>query len=491
MSQDQVGRAPTTTTNRHAAATSLLLVVLCGVQFIDAFDVASMGPALPEIQQDLDMPPGSLQWIITAYVLGYGGLLLLGGRLADLFDRRKLLLAALAVFVVASVVGGLATSGEVLIAARLVKGVTAAFTAPAALAILLHTFADEHARAKALGTYISVSAVGFTSGLVLGGVLAAASWRLVLFVPATLAVVLLVAAVRVIPRPAATAGRGERQRVDVLGAVVVTAALLTLVYGVSRTAESGWGDGPTVGVLVAAVALLAAFVAIERSRRVPLVPLAIFGRAGLSRGNGAIFLLQGSYVAWQFLATLYLQNEHGWSPIEVGLVFAPGGLLVMLTAGWWAGRVTRYGAWPIASAGMVLMVVGTASTLALGTLDNALVFGVGSTIIGVGYAMCFPAANISAVAGARPDEQGLASGLFTASFQIGGGVVLGVVASVFAAAGTGAGAYRSGVTAAVAVALLALAVCLSGLRRRHEPGTPVITAVAGEPRPLGTAASPS
>ena len=487
MSENRVGHQPTVT-GRPAAKAGLLLLVLCGVQFIDAFDVASMGPALPEIQRELGMSPDSLQWVVTAYVLGYGGLLLLGGRLADLFDRRRLLLAALAVFVVASVVGGFATSGEVLIGARLVKGVTAAFTAPAALAILLHTFSDEQARAKALGTYISVSAVGFTSGFVLGGVLAGATWRLVLFVPAALAVVLLLAALRVIPRRGGVPA-GRRPSVDVIGALLVTAGLLTLVYGISRAAESGWGEGLTLTALAVGALLLVTFVVVERVRQAPLVPLDIFTRPDLSRANITIFLLQGSYVAWQFLATLYLQNEFGWTPLEVGLVFVPGGLLVILTAGYWARQVARRGAWPIASGGMALMVLGIAATLALGEVDNVLLFLIASTLIGVGYAMCFPAANISAVAGARPDEQGLASGLFTASFQIGGGVVLGIVASVFAAASAGPGAYRSGVTAAVVVAALALALCLSGLRRRPDPPGPGDRSRAGESQTPTTEAS--
>lgn len=457
------------------ARAGLLLIILCAVQFIDAFDVSSMGPALPEIQRDLGMSPDRLQWVVTAYVLGYGGFLLLGGRLADLFNRKTLLLGSLGVFVVASVVGGLATSGDVLIAARLAKGIAAAFSAPAALAILLNTYDEEGERNRALGTFIAVSAVGFTSGLVLGGVLAAVSWQLVLFVPAALALVLMALAVPVIPRQQGHLG-DDRQPVDLFGALAVTAGLLALVYGVTRAAESGWGDGATIGVLAVAVVLLAAFVQIQRVHRAPLVPLGIFTRPGVSRGNAAIFLLQGSYVAWQFLATLYLQNVQQWSPVEVGLIFAPGGLLVMLTASRWAGQVAKHGPWPIASAGMVLMVLGIASTLLLGDLNSALVFGVGSTVIGVGYAMCFPAANISAVAAARPDEQGLASGLFIASFQIGSGFVLAIVASVFGSAGeAGLGSYRAGLITAVVVAALALTVCLTGVRRRSQPPAPAAT----------------
>jgi MFS family permease len=432
------------------------------VQFIDAFDVASMGPALPKIQHALGMTPQTLQWVVTAYVLGYGGFLLLGGRLADLFDRKRLLMVALAVFVLASIVGGLATSDTVLIAARLVKGVTAAFTAPAALSILLHTYDDEAQRHKALGAFLSISAIGFTGGLVLGGLMAAGTWRLVLLVPAVLALVLLTLAPAVIPHPTT---HGERQ-VDVLGALTVTAALLALVYGVSTSSDNGWGSGSTIVSLTAAAVLLAAFVQIQRVRRSPLVPLAIFRRPGLARGNVTIFLLQGSYIAWQFVATLYLQNARGWSPLEVGLVFAPGGLLTLLTAQRWAGQVMRRGAWPIATAGMVLMLVGTLWTETLGSLDSILVFGVATVVMGLGFPMSYVGANISAIAGARPQEHGLASGLFIASAQVGSGVILGLVATVFGhAVHADVADYRAGLAVALAAAVLATVSCLTGLRR--------------------------
>ena len=446
-----------------------LLVVLCAVQFIDAWDVASMGPALPPIQGDLGMSPTSLQWVVTAYVLGYGGFLLVGGRLADLFDRKRLLLIPLFIFIIASVVGGLATSGELLIAARFVKGVTAAFTAPAALSLLLHTFRDGNERQRVLGIYLAVSSVGFTSGFLFGGLLAAASWRLVLLVPAGLAVILLVVASRVIPQQE-RGNNDQRESVDVLGALTVTSGLMALVYGVSRASTSGWGDAPTIGVLVAAGVLLASFVQIERVGQAPLLPLGIFTRPGVSRGNATIFLLQGGYVGWQFISTLYLQDVHHWTPLQVGLIFAPGGVITLLTAQRFAGLVTRHGPWPIGSIGMLLMTLGTAWTLTISNLDNVLVFIVASVISGFGYTMAFVAANISAVAGARTNEQGLASGLFIASFQVGSGVVLGVVASVFASGAlSGANAYRSGIVVAVVAAVLALVISLAGLSRSSEP----------------------
>jgi MFS family permease len=364
------------------------------VQFIDAYDIAAMGPALPKIQRDLGMSPDALQWVVTAYVLGYGGFLLLGGRLADLFDRKRLLIASVLVFAAASAVGGVAAAGWVLIAARLAKGITAAFTAPASLAILLDTHEEGQARNKALGAYLSIAAVGFTSGLVLGGLLAAVTWRLVLLIPAGLALIAAITAARVIPHGQRRAAQ-QREPVDMLGALTVTAGLMALVYGVSRASASGWGDSLTIGSLAASCTLLAAFVQAQRVRRVPLVPLRIFTRPGLSRANAAMFLLQGSYVGWQFIA------------------------------------------------------------------------------------MSYPATNITAVVGARPEEQGLASGLFVASFQVGSGVILGIVASVLAAdTHPGLSDYRLAVTATAAAAALAVLTCATGLMTRSraadtpDPGVP-------------------
>ncbi|OPG07930.1 hypothetical protein B1L11_29295 [Microbispora sp. GKU 823] len=262
----------------------------------------------------------------------------------------------------------------------------------------------------------------------------------------------------VIPRPGVHA---ERQRVDVLGALTVTTALMALVYGVSLSSSHGWSSSLTIGSLAAAAVLGAAFVQTQRVRRSPLVPLAIFRRPGLARGNITILLLQGSYIAWQFVATLYLQNAHGWSPLEVGLIFAPGGFLTLLTAQRWAGQVMRRGAWPIATAGMVLMLFGILWTETLGSLDSILVFGVATIVMGLGFPMSYVGANISAIAGARPQEHGLASGLFIASAQVGSGVVLGVVATVFGhAVHADVADYRAGLAVALAAAVLATAACL-------------------------------
>jgi hypothetical protein len=248
---------------------------------------------------------------------------------------------------------------------------------------------------------------------------------------------------------------------------MITTGLLALVYGIAMGSGHGWSSGQAIVSLVAAAVLLAAFVQAERVRRAPLVPLGIFRRPGLSRGNITMFLLQGSYVTWQFIATLYLQDVHRWSPLEVGLIFAPGGVLALLTAQRWAGQVMRRGAWPIATAGMVLMLAGIAWTEALGSLQTILVFGLATVVMGLGYPMTYVGANISAIAGARPEENGLASGLFIASAQVGSGVILGIVTSVFGnAVHADLATYRTGLAVTLGVAVLATIAGLTGLRRR-------------------------
>jgi MFS family permease len=212
--------------------------VVCAVQFLDAMDIASMGSALPKIQAELHMSPSELQWVVSGYVLGFGGFVLLGGRLADLLRRRRLLITWLVIFAAASLLGGLADSGGLLVGTRVLKGVSAAFTAPAALAILLDTYRDGERRNSALGVYLMTASVGFLLGLVVGGALATVTWRLTLFLPAGLACLIAVLARMVIPADQPRAA--GRARPDVAGAVTVTAGLLALVFGVTRAAASGW-----------------------------------------------------------------------------------------------------------------------------------------------------------------------------------------------------------------------------------------------------------
>jgi MFS family permease len=448
------------------------LVTLCGVIGLDGMDVASMSPTLPAIQDDLGMSATSLQWVVSAYVIGYGGFVLLGGRLADLFPPRRLLLVAMLIFAVASFVGGLANDGDLLIATRLAKGIAAAFTASAALAILLRTYHEEDERNRALGVFIATGAVGFTTGLALGGLLTEGSWRLTLFLPAFLGLVTAAGTVRFVPT-LARATTGQRH-VDVIGAVLVTAGLLALVYGVSNASSAGWGDGETLLALAGSALLLAAFVAVEHIRSQPLVPLGIFRRPELAPADVAAMLFQGSYVAFQFVATLYLQERLGWTPLETGLAFVPGGLAVVLFSARFAGLVSRTGAWPLAAGGLLIQAIAYLwFELAIGNVDPVVLMLVAQSAIGLGYAAIYPSLNIAAVAHAHEDEQGLAGGMFIAATQVGSGIVLGACAAVFAAsADAGLGAHRGGLWVVVGAVGLGTLLALAMAARRA--GAPAI-----------------
>src|SRR5690349_22041555 len=243
-----------------------LLIVLCGALFLDALDVSMVGVALPSIRADLGLSTASLQWVVSGYVLGYGGLLLLGGRAADLLGRRRVFLVALGVFAVASLLGGLVSTGPLLIAARLIKGMAAAFTAPAGLSIITTTFAEGPARNRALSIYSAFGASGFSMGLILGGLMTQVGWRWTFLLPAPVALAVLVAGLRLIPRQPRPV-RGGARSYDVAGAVTSTAALLLLVYAIVEAPAIGWTAPRTIGAFAGVTALLGIFVAIERRVR--------------------------------------------------------------------------------------------------------------------------------------------------------------------------------------------------------------------------------
>ncbi len=312
---------------RWSAREWAILIVLCGALFLDALDVSMVGVALPSIRTALGLSTSSLQWVVSGYVLGYGGLLLLGGRAADLLGRRRVFLAALALFAVASLFGGLVSSAGLLIAARFIKGIAAAFTAPAGLSLLTTTFHEGPMRNRAISVYSAFGASGFSLGLVLSGLLTEISWRWTLLVPAPVALLTLIAAIKVIPRPAVSREPRGSRRFDIPGAATVTGAMLLLVYTVVSAQQVGWGSARTVGSFAAVAVLLSAFVVIERRSVDPLVPLGIFRRGPLTRANIGAMTLFGSYVSFQFLVTQYLQTTASWSAIATALAFLPAGVV--------------------------------------------------------------------------------------------------------------------------------------------------------------------
>ncbi|MFB4302412.1 MFS transporter [Actinomadura sp. NTSP31] len=434
------------------------LILLCAAVFLDSMDLSLMGVALPAIGSDLALPEGTLQWLMSGYAVAYGGFLLLGGRLADLLGRRRMFLASLAVFAAASLAGGLLSDGRLLVATRVVKGVAAALTAPAALSLITTTFAEGPRRNRALGVYALAGATGYSAGLIASGLLTEVSWRLVFFLPVPIALLVLAVAPRVIP-----AGRADAPRTgfDVAGAGTVTTGVLLLVYALT---ETSWPAG------VAALVPLVAFVAIERRRRDPLVPLGVFRSRRLTSANLAALAWACATIGWQFAAVLYLQGVLGYSALDTGLGIVPMGLAIVVTANL-AGRVIgRWGLRRIAALGLLVQGAGILLFLRTGASgDYATVLLPALIVHGVGNGLSFPSLNIAAVGALPDDRQGLASGLVTSAVQIGAGIGVAVLAAVMAIPISPLDGYRAAFLTAGAFSLLGALIAYLGLRARAEP----------------------
>jgi EmrB/QacA subfamily drug resistance transporter len=453
------------------------LLVLCGALFLDALDVSMIGVALPSIRSELAMSTTSLQWVVSGYVLGYGGFLLLGGRAADLLGRRRMFLISLGVFIVASGLGGLANDGTLLIITRFIKGVSAAFTAPAGLSIITTSFPEGAARNKALSIYTATGATGFSLGLVFGGLLTELGWRWVFFLPVPLALITLLAAIRLVPSgpPPVRTGR----RFDVAGAVSLTAAMLLLVFTLVEAPSAGWSSARTLGSFAIAAAILAVFVFHEQRTEAPLVRLGILRSATLVRANLGAMSLIGGWFGFQFIATLYMQQLRDWSPLETGLAIFPGGLLVAVLAPRIAPLVMRFGVTRLIVAGLASTVAAYALFLPIG-LDSSYAAAMLPTFLlgGLGFALAYGPLNIAATNGVAPEEQGLAGGLVNTSFQFGGALVLAVVTAVNNAnVGAGGGpqalldGFQAAIVVSVAVAVLGV-IATAGrglLRPAREP----------------------
>jgi EmrB/QacA subfamily drug resistance transporter len=457
-----------------------MLLVLCGALFLDAMDVSMIGVALPSIREDLGLSTSSLQWVVSAYVLGYGGFLLLGGRAADLLGRRNVFLISLGVFVVASALGGLVDDGSLLIATRFIKGVSAAFTAPAGLSIITTSFAEGPVRNKAIAIYTATGATGFSLGLVFGGLLTEIGWRWVFFLPVPIALVTLLAGIKLVPSDSHIP-RPSRS-FDLAGAVTLTAGMLLLVFTVVEAPSAGWASARTLGSFAAVAAIFAGFVAIERRTAAPLVRLGILRSASIVQANLGAMMLVGGWFGFQFIATLYMQQLRGWSPLETGLAIFPGGLLVALLAPRIAPLVLRFGVRRLVTTGLASTAVGYALFLPIG-LDSPYVAAILPTMIfaGFGFALAYGPLNIAATNGVVAEEQGLASGLVSTSFQFGGALVLAVVTAVNAA-NTGADGsaqglldgFQAAVVVSVIAAVIGVLVTAVRFRTRTEPAADVV-----------------
>jgi MFS family permease len=434
-----------------------------------------VGVALPSIRSALGLSTPALQWIVSGYVLGYGGLLLLGGRAADLLGRRRVFLTAVAVFAVVSLLGGVVSTPGLLIGARFVKGIAAAFTAPASMSLLTTTFPEGPMRNRAFSVYTLFGASGFSLGLVLSGLLTEVSWRWTLLVSAPVALAVLAAGVWLLPR-GGNGGRSARagRSFDIPGALMITGAMLLLVYTVVSAQRAGWGSARTIGSFTLVAVMLAVFAVIERRAADPLVPFGIFRSGALVRANIGAITLFGTYVSFQFLITQYLQVLAGWSAMATALAFLPAGVVVAGLSTTMGGLLGRFGSARLTAVAFACLVAAYAVFLRAGTTpDYAGVMLPTMLLVGMAFGLGFSSLTVAATAGVPNAEQGLAASLFQTSFQVGGAVVLAVVTAVVEAGGAGKltspnavlGAYRPALGLITAISAAGALVAISGLSR--------------------------
>ncbi|MFD9607770.1 MFS transporter [Streptomyces sp. NPDC059083] len=445
-----------------------LLLVLCGTIFLEGIDVAMLAVAVPTVRADLGLTTGTAAWVMSAYVLGYAGFTLLGGRAADLLGRRRMFLGWLAVFLVFSGLGGLADQGWTLILARFVTGVAAAFMTPAALSIITTSYEEGPQRNQALLVFAGTAAGGFSLGLVIGGLLTQLGWRWVFFAPVLLAAALLVAALWLVPKePRPARGQGG---FDLAGALTAAGAMLLLAYGVVRL-EHGL-DGWTVTAAAAAGGLLLAglFVAVERRAAVPLVRLGILRRASLVRADLGALLFVGSFFGFQFVATLYLQELRGWSSLETALALLVMGCDAVLAPTLTPRLVARFGNARVILGGFVLAVVSYALFLPVGPDWSYAAMFPTLLLTGIAFALAYGPLTIAGTEGIAEEEQGLASGLLTTATQFGSAVGIAAVTAVYGIAGGGLGGFRAALVVPVAMVTLGALITATGVRagRRTE-----------------------
>jgi EmrB/QacA subfamily drug resistance transporter len=410
-----------------------ILTVCCIAQFMVVLDISIVNVALPQMKTDLHLSAAGQQWVINAYTLTFAGLLLLGGRAADLFGRRRVFLLGLGLFTGFSLLGGLAQGGGWLIGARALQGTSGALLAPATLSLLTTTFSDPTARRRALGAWSATAASGAAIGVLAGGLLTdLLDWRWVLFVNVPIGTALLIGGAWALPR---TAMGGAARRLDVPGALAVTAGLAVLVYGVVGTNTHPWGSTWTISVLALGAALLAVFALIEaRLAEHPLVPLAVFRRRSLAAANGVSLAIGGSIFSLFFFLSLYLQQINGYTPLKAGLAFLPLGLSILAAALLAVRLVARLGARRQLVSGLLLVAGGLVWMTQLAPGDSYWpTVLLPELLCGTGFGLSFLPMTLGATTGIPPQHAGLASGLVTTTRQVGGAIGLSVAVAAAAA----------------------------------------------------------
>jgi EmrB/QacA subfamily drug resistance transporter len=409
-----------------------LVVLSLGVLMI-VLDTTIVTVALPSIRADLGFSETALVWVVNAYLLTFGGFLLLGGRLGDLFGHRRLFLLGLAVFTLASLGGGLANSQIWLVAARAVQGLGGAVVSAVSLSLIMALFVESDERAKAMGVYGFVCAGGGSLGELLGGILTdALSWHWIFLVNLPIGIAVYALSVALLPKAPAQAG-GER--LDVAGAVTVTGSLLLAVYAIVNGPEAGWTSTRTLALLGGAALLLGLFLALEARVSHPLMPLGLFRRRNVAAANLVSVLWAAAMFAWFFISALYLQRVLGYSPLQVGLAFLPADLIMALfSVGLSARLVMRFGLRRPLAAGLLLAAAGLV-LFALAPVEGRFLTHVlpGMVLLGLGAGLAFNPVLLAAMSDVAPSESGLASGVVNTAFMLGGALGLAVLASLAAA----------------------------------------------------------
>jgi EmrB/QacA subfamily drug resistance transporter len=407
----------------------LALYVLCLGDLMIVLDMTIVNVALPSIRDDLGFSQTSLAWVVNAYILTFGGFLLLGGRLGDLFGHRRLFLAGISLFTLASLACGLANSQELLVVARAVQGIGGAVVSAVALSLVMTIFTEQGDRAKAMGVFGFVLSGGGVIGVLAGGVLTdVLSWHWIFLVNLPVGALVYALSLRLLP----TGGPAATGRVDIAGAITVTASLMLAVYAIINGNEEGWTSAQTLGVLGVAAALFAIFIAIEARIRVPLMPLGLFRNRNVSTSNVLGVLMAAGMFAYFFFSALYLQLVLGYSPLEVGLAYLPGTVL------WGAASlllsdklVMRFGIKPPLLTGLALMAVALVLLARTPVEGNFLVDILPATLfVGLGAGIAFNPILLAAMSGVSQEQAGLASGVVNTSFMMGGAVGLAVLAAL-------------------------------------------------------------
>jgi EmrB/QacA subfamily drug resistance transporter len=423
--------APSAPPTSHAGNRWLILVIACLAQFMVVLDATIVNVALPSIQRGLNFSPSSLQWVVNAYTLIFGGFLLLGGRAGDLIGRKRLFMVGVALFSAASLLNGLAQSSGMLIVGRGLQGLGGALLSPAALSIITTTFTEQSERTKALGVWSAIAAGGGAVGLILGGALTQlASWEWIFIVNVPVGIATLLATLRFVPESRADL---EHRTFDLAGAVTVTAGLVVLVYAIVKAQSFGWGSARTVGLIAAALVLLAAFVVIERRSKAPLIRLSIFRVKTLTVANVVLLLVASGLFGMFFFASLYVQEILGYSPLRAGLAFLPvtGGIVV--GAGIAQQLIRRAGVRNVSLVGVGMATVGLvllAGVPVHGTYASDLLPGL--VVMSIGMGLTFVPITLMATGGVAENDAGLASGLFNTAQQVGGSLGLAILSTLAA-----------------------------------------------------------